>query len=179
MEEGRGPGAKGDTHLTVFSMDGQRYALPLSRVRRVHRVVAVTPLPSAPALVMGVVDLSGEVLPVIDLRARFGHPARSLRLADQLLVAFTGRRTVALWVDDTLGVVEASPEMLQPARDILPHLDLVQGAVRLDDGLVLIHDLGRLLSLDDEAALDQAFEVARAASDALAASASRESAGPG
>lgn len=143
--------------LVVFSLDNQRYALPLDRVRRSIRVVAITPLPEAPAIVLGIIDLGGLVTPVIDLRARFNHPARDLRLSDHLIIADTGKRTVALLVDDTEGVMEASLECLVPAGDILPGLDVVAGVVKLEDGLVLIHDLERLLSLEEEAAIDRAL----------------------
>ena len=143
--------------LVVFSLDDQRYALALARVRRAIRVVAITPLPEAPPIVLGIVDLGGVVIPVIDLRQRFRHPPRELRLSDHLLVATAGARTVALLVDETHGVIEVSSAERAPAGAILPGLELVDGAVKLEDGLVLIHDLERLLSLDEEAAIDRAL----------------------
>jgi len=146
--------------LVVFSLDEQRYALDLGRVQRSIRVVAITPLPGAPGIVLGVVDLGGVVVPVIDLRRRFGHPPRDLRLSDQLLIASTPRRSVALLVDETNGVIEASPEGCAPASEILPSLALIDGAVKLEDGLILIHDLDRLLSLDEETAIDGALGLA-------------------
>jgi purine-binding chemotaxis protein CheW len=143
--------------LVVFSLDDQRYALALARVQRSIRVVAITPLPEAPAIVLGVIDLGGMVIPVIDIRMRFNHPPREVRLSDHLVVATTGRRTVALLVDETKGVIEVSPESYAPAADILPRLDLLDGAMKLEDGLILIHDLERLLSLEEETAIDRAL----------------------
>lgn len=152
LVSGQGP-------LVVFSLDEQRYALALSRVQRSIRVVAVTPLPGAPPIVLGIVDLAGAVLPVIDLRLRFGHPPRDLRLSDQLVIASTGQRTVALLVDTTIGVIEAAPEAYAPATDFLPRLDHIDGAVKRQDGLILIHDLERLLSLEEESAIDRALDA--------------------
>jgi purine-binding chemotaxis protein CheW len=143
--------------LVVFSLDGQRYALPLGRVQRSIRAVAITPLPEAPAIVMGIVDLGGTVIPVVNIRKRFNHPPRPVRLSDHLVVATTGKRTVALLVDETTGVIDVSPETFVPAGQILPGIDLVNGAVKLESGLVLIHDLDRLLSLEDEMAIDGAL----------------------
>jgi purine-binding chemotaxis protein CheW len=60
--------------LVVFSLDEQRYSLALDRVRRTMRVVAITPLPKAPPIVLGIVDLGGVVIPVINIRQRFNHP---------------------------------------------------------------------------------------------------------
>jgi purine-binding chemotaxis protein CheW len=148
-----------ERHLVVFSLDDQRYALDLACVQRSIRVVAITPLPGAPAIVLGIIDLAGVVIPVIDVRKRFNHPPRDVRLSDHLVVAAAGKRTVALLVDETKGVIDASPESYAPAGDILPRLDLLDGAIKLDDGLILIHDLERLLSLEEETAIDRALRA--------------------
>jgi purine-binding chemotaxis protein CheW len=147
-------------HLVVFSLDDQRYALDLARVQRSIRVVAVTPLPGVPAIVLGIIDLGGVVIPVIDIRKRFNHPPRDVRLSDHLIVAMTGKRTVALLVDETKGVIEISLENYAPAGKILPGLELVDGAIKLEDGLILIHDLERLLSLEEETAIDRSLTAA-------------------
>jgi purine-binding chemotaxis protein CheW len=89
--------------LVVFSLDDQRYALALARVQRCIRVVAIAKLPKAPAIVAGIIDLGGVVTPVVDLRQRFDHPPRAIRLSDHLIVATTETRTVALLVDETRG----------------------------------------------------------------------------
>ena len=143
--------------LVVFSLDDQRYALALASVQRSIRVVAVTPLPETPPIVLGIIDLGGVVIPAIDVRKRFNHPPRDVRLSDHLVIATTGKRTVALLVDETNGVIEASPENFAPAGDILPGLGLVDGAMKLEDGLILIHNLERLLSLEEETAIDCAM----------------------
>jgi purine-binding chemotaxis protein CheW len=145
--------------LVVFSLDDQRYALALARVQRAVRVVGITPLPKAPPIVLGIIDLGGVVIPVIDIRQRFNHPPRDVRLSDHLIVATTGKRTVALLVDETKGVIEASPESFAPAGEILPGLELVDGAMKLENGLILIHDLERLLSLEEETAIDRALSA--------------------
>lgn len=143
--------------LVIFSVDGQRYALHLHAVERVVHMVAVTPLPAAPDVVRGVINLAGRVLPVIDLRRRFGLPERDFILSDQLIMAAAGERTVALWVDTATGVVEQPGQEVVPADAIVPGLEQVEGVVKLPDGLVLIHDLKRCLSLEEEEKLHQAL----------------------
>ena len=157
--------------LVVFSLDGQRHALPLVRVQRAIRVVAITPLPEAPAIVLGIIDLGGLVIPVIDIRKRFNYPPRDLRLSDHLMVATAGKRTVALLVDDTKGVIEAPPESYAPAGEILPRLELVDGAVKLEDGLILIHDLEQLLSLEEHKAIDRVLSTTAGSDVPVAAAA--------
>lgn len=146
--------------LVAFNLDARRFGLRLQAVERALPVMAITPLPGAPRIVLGVVDVAGAVLPVVDMRARFGLPARPIRLGDQLILAHTGRRPVALLVDAATGVLEVEANALTPGSAILPDLDLVEGAVMLEDGMVLVHDLARLLALDDEVALDRALAEA-------------------
>jgi len=67
---------------------------------------------------------------------------------------------VALLVDETHGVISPAPGAIADAEEILPDLGFVAGAVKLDDRLILIHDLGRLLSLDEEAAVERALASA-------------------
>jgi purine-binding chemotaxis protein CheW len=150
--------------LVVFRLDAQSYALPLVVVERIVRAVEVTPLPKAPAIVLGIIDVEGRVLPVLDIRRRFGLPDKDLGPEDQLLIAQTTRRTVVMVIDEARGVIERpSTEIVSPAR-IVPGLEHIQGVIKLDDDLALIHDLEAFLSLDEAASLDEAMrpEVALA-----------------
>jgi purine-binding chemotaxis protein CheW len=143
--------------LLVFRLDGQRYALALASVERIVRAVEVTPLPNAPAIVLGVVDVAGCVLPVLNLRRRFGLPEREIVPADQLLIARMAGRSVAVVIDEAQSVIEHPASEIVGAAEIVPGLEHVQGVVKLHDGLVLIHDLEKCLSLEEAHALDQAL----------------------
>lgn len=144
--------------LVVFTLDDQRYGVALSAVERVTRIVDITPMPKAPDIVLGVVNVQGRVIPVINLRRRFRLPERGIALTDQLIVARTARRPVALVADAVAGVFEYSEQESVGAKDVLPELEHVEGLVKLDDGLILIHDLDKFLSLEEETVLDRALE---------------------
>jgi purine-binding chemotaxis protein CheW len=146
--------------LVVFRLGELRYALPLAVVERIVRAVEVTPLPGAPALVLGVIDVEGCVLPVFNLRRRFLLPEREVSPDDQILIARTAKQRVALVVDEALGVIERNEAEAIGSADILPGLELIQGVVKLEDGLVLIHELEKFLSLDDAIALSEAMDRA-------------------
>ena len=146
------------TDLVVFRLDDQRYALPLLAVDRIVHAIEITPLPNAPPIVLGVIDLHGDVVPVLNVRRRFRLPERSIRLTDQFLVARTAGRTVALVIDDALGVTRRPRSAVTDSSQIVPGLDYVQGVVKLDDGLVLIHDLEKFLSLDEARTLNEAMD---------------------
>jgi purine-binding chemotaxis protein CheW len=144
--------------LVVFAMDEQRYALQLAAVERVVRMVEVTLLPQAPQIVLGVINAQGRIIPVVDIRRRFRLPARDIRLSDHLLIARTARRTVALALDAVTGIVEGSAQAVITAEEILPGLEYVEGVIKLEDGLILIHDLDTLLSLEEEQTLAAALQ---------------------
>ena len=145
------------TQLVVFRLDERRYALLLAAVERVVRAVDVTPLPKAPAIVLGAIDVHGRVLPVLNVRRRFLMPDRDISPADWFLVAQTARHTVVLVVDESDGVIERPRAEIIMSTRIVPGLEPFPGVVRLDDGLALIHDLERFLSLDEARALDDAL----------------------
>ncbi|MCW5625779.1 MAG: purine-binding chemotaxis protein CheW, partial [Burkholderiales bacterium] len=127
--------------LLALMLDDQRYGLDLVAVEEVVRVVAVTPLPDAPEIVTGIVNVRGRVVPVVDIRQRFGLPVRAPTLTDQLIVATTARRSVAFVVDAVMDVLEWTERDIVEADAIAPGLGYLQGVATLADGMVLIHDL--------------------------------------
>lgn len=143
--------------LVVFRVDGQRYALPLSTVERIVRAVEVTLLPNAPAIVLGVINVAGSVLPVLNLRRRFGVLEREIGPADQFVIAHTARRAVALVVDEAQEVIDYPESAVIASGRIIPELEHIRGVVKLDDGLVLIQDLEKCLSLEEERELANAM----------------------
>ena len=144
--------------LVVFRLDDRRYALPLDTVERIVRAVEVSALPGAPAVVHGAIDVGGEVLPVLNIRQRFLLPQREIGADDHFVIARSGRRTVALVIDEAHDVVEYEQSAIIDPNRIVPGLEHFLGVVTLDDGLVLIHDLEKFLSLDESRSLDEAMD---------------------
>lgn len=142
--------------IVVFALDDRLYGLGLSAVERALHMVDVTPLPQAPDSVLGVIDVQGRIVPVFDLRRRFRLPQRPASVHDRILLARTARRLVALVADAVHGVREHTAP-LAAAADIVPGIEHIEGIARLDDGLILIHDLDRFLSLDEAQSLERAL----------------------
>ncbi|SDU16215.1 chemotaxis protein CheW [Desulfobacula phenolica] len=149
--------------LLGFSLSGQRYALHLDAVDRVVHSVEITRLPNAPDIVLGVVNVQGRVLPVFNIRKRFGIPDKEIDLTDQLIIAHTIRRTVILLTDNVNGVIECSEQEVTKTEKIIPGMGYIagmgyiEGIVKFKDGMIFIHDLNNFLSLDEEKALDDAL----------------------
>lgn len=138
----------------VFALAGQEYAVPVGAVVRVLAAAEVRPLPGAPDIVLGLLDLHGAVLPVVDLGQRLGRPPRAIGVDDQFLVVRTARRTLVLVVDLALGVVrlpivDVSAALADAGRTFT-------GLVRLDGGLALVHDIEQFLGAQESHTLAQA-----------------------
>ena len=144
--------------LMVFRLDAQGYALYLSVVEKVVRAAEITLLPKAPEIVLGVVNWQGRVIPVVNMRARFGLTAREIDLADRFIFARTRKRVVALIADSVDGVIFHSREDIISPERIVPGTEYIDGVAKLEDGLLLIHDLDKFLSLEEENALDRALK---------------------
>jgi purine-binding chemotaxis protein CheW len=143
--------------LVVFLIQDQRYGLHLSSVDRIVRSVEITPLPEAPSIVLGVINHHGRIVPVINIRKRFNLPKREVGLNDQLIIAHTSKRCIALVVDSATEVVSYLPDSIVAAEQILPGMEYIQGVAKFPDGLILIHDLEKFLSLDEEQSLEVAL----------------------
>jgi purine-binding chemotaxis protein CheW len=144
----------------VFKLDAQGYALYLSVVEKVVRAVEITPLPKSPEIVVGVVNWHGRVVPVVNMRARFGLTAREIDLADRFIFARTRKRVVALIADSVDGVIFHSREDIISPEHIVSGIEYIDGVAKLEDGLLLIHDLNKFLSLEEENGLDRALKSA-------------------
>jgi len=145
------------THLVCFMLGAQQFALRLATVERVVGAVEITPLPQAPRIVRGIINVQGQVIPVMDVRRRWGLPERALDLNDQFIIARMATRCVALWVDAVTGVIPWRDEAMTAMAPIAP-TPQVEGVLILESGLVLIHNLEAFLSVDEGVALDRALQ---------------------
>jgi purine-binding chemotaxis protein CheW len=137
---------RGRAEILVFEVDGRRYGLPAAEVRELARAVTIVPLPTPRALVEGVVDVRGEAVPVLDLRARLGLPAKGVEPSDHLVIARATGRTVALRVDRALELRGGEVAAVEAAGGPGGEGDGAVGMARLADGLVPIVDLPRFLA---------------------------------
>ncbi|MBI5407991.1 MAG: purine-binding chemotaxis protein CheW [Nitrospirae bacterium] len=136
--------------LFVFLLDGQRYAVPLTSVSRVIRAIMVSRLPGAPEIVEGVINVHGEVIPVINIRKRFGLPEREMDIDDQIIIAHTPKLKIAFIADSVEGVIEGSDQAVSPMENIFPHVEYVEGVITFDGKMVFIHDLEKDLKFNEE-----------------------------
>ncbi|MDP2256577.1 MAG: chemotaxis protein CheW [Polaromonas sp.] len=142
----------------LLKVDGQTYALPLAAVDRVLRMAEVTPLPGAPDVVEGVVNMQGEVLTVVSIRRRLGLAHRGIAVSDSLVLARARTRRLAIIAESVLGVVERPADAVASTGGIARGSQHIEGVLKTSDGLVLIYDLDRFFSPEEEKSLDLALE---------------------
>jgi purine-binding chemotaxis protein CheW len=149
----------GAMRFLLCTIDDARYAVPSDAVLEIVRAVAITPLPNAPGVIEGVIDVRGSVTPVFDLRERFGLPRREVALSDHFVVVRGARRTAALHVDRALDLVDVDEQAVTTMGDRVRAPNEIAGVVTLADGLAVIHDVDTFLSRAEEESLDAALDA--------------------
>jgi purine-binding chemotaxis protein CheW len=142
----------------VFRLDDNEFALPIDAVDEVARVPdQITRLPKTPKFLEGVVNLRGEVLPVVDQRRRFEMPAKTAGANRRLVVVRSDRHRAGLIVDSVSEVLRCSPDTIQPSPDLTGDaLGLVHSVINLEASgrIVLLLDPAELLTRTERGLLD-------------------------
>ena len=151
------------TKLVVFRLDDSHVALYLSSVDRVIPAVLVTPLPDAPEIVLGIINLHGHVVPIFDVRTGLRIARRETSTTEQIIIARANGRQVGLIVDFVVDTLSVPQEAIAATDSILPGTRKIHGVIALQGSLLLIHDLDRFLSAEDDRVLDSALAKNEAA----------------
>jgi purine-binding chemotaxis protein CheW len=145
--------------LLVFELAGMRYVLELGSVREVLPAVLIAPLPQAPPVIEGIIDLRGELVPVYDVRVRFGLPARALNRDERLVIAWTGSRVVAFRCERAEWVEQVPRSLIEAPDAVRGAGRHIAGVARMPDGLVLIQNLDAFLDEAETVELDAALSA--------------------
>ena len=132
----------------LFTVAGTTYALPSGEVRHMEMIDDVTRVPNAPSFVDGVVFSRGQVVPVVNLRVRFGFERAAFDLRSRLIVVQSGSRLIGLVVDAAREFVAIPPDLIQPPNEALSGMSgrYVEAIASMRDRLVLILNLERILN---------------------------------
>lgn len=139
----------GTHQLVVFTLDDQQFALKLSSVQRIVRAVEVTHVPEAPDAVMGVINVEGKIIPVVNSRRRLGLPERDLGLNDLFIIVQEGGVSLALVADEVKPVMELPESEFVTSSEVLPGSGFVQGMAKVDSGMILSLQIDKALTPED------------------------------
>ena len=142
----------GDNYI-LFTVAGTSYALPSQDVAHVEMVEQITRVPNAPAFVDGVVFSRGQVVPAINMRARFGFERAPLDVSSRLLVVQNNGRSVGLLVDGCREFLTVPQAAIHPPGEALSGLSAqyVDGVASVGDRLIVVIGLDRLLGSTEHA----------------------------
>ena len=133
----------------LFGVAGTSYAVPSHQVQHMEMVEQVTPVPNAPPCVEGVVFSRGQVVPVINLRARFGFDRTTVNQRTRLLVVQHGSRNVGLLADEAREFIAIPDASIQPPNDAIGNLSgsYLDGVATLGDRIVLILNIPEVVKV--------------------------------
>ncbi|MCL4078749.1 chemotaxis protein CheW [Coriobacteriia bacterium Es71-Z0120] len=131
--------------VVVFSLDGQRYALPIEDVQEIQQVVEFAPVPDAHPALLGMVDVRGIVTPAVDMGVLLGLGRREIRLETPMILFLSRKRLIAAVVDEVDDVFEVPPMSLQAPSDLYSLKDTMIGVCKIGDELVIVLDPDRLV----------------------------------
>lgn len=142
--------------VLLASLSGTQIGFPADSVHEIVRAVAIAPLPGAPAIIEGAINLHGRIVPVVDVRRRLELPPEPLA-PDQFLIALEARdRIIAVRVDDVEDVIEIASSSLVSQASVSPLLDRLEGIASVSGGALVVYDVNAFLTQAEGEALDQA-----------------------
>jgi purine-binding chemotaxis protein CheW len=144
-----------EVQLACFRVGGGLYALDIMSIREIIRPQKLTVVPKAPHFIEGVINLRGAVIPVADLRKRFDQPHDEESRKNRVIICSVGGRIVGLLVDEVLEVRRCGRQDVAPSPQFLkgPESEFFLGVARRGEDLVMVLDLDRILSTDEQIAL--------------------------
>jgi purine-binding chemotaxis protein CheW len=154
MNQNSNPGIR---KILIFTLDGFVYALPIGNVIRVIHALEIRELPKAPEVISGIINVGGQIIPVVDMRKRFGMAKREIIPDDNFILADTGKRHIALWIDEVTGIKEIEPGKYSETKEALPYVEYIQGVARIEENIILIYDLEQCLNMKEEMELEKAL----------------------
>jgi purine-binding chemotaxis protein CheW len=159
--------AKRSNEYVIFELAGEHYAVEVSPVEEILRMVEITDVPHAPSFVEGIMNFRGNVMPVIDLRKRLDLETSEHTKQTRIMAVSLGVGTVGMIVDSVSEVAEIPPEIVEPPSPILLDVDtdFLTGIAKMkgndteEEKLVVILDLAKILSTKSQEALAEFAET--------------------
>lgn len=162
----------GDVHLMdelqgkyiTFTLDQEEYGIPILNVREIIGMMKVTPIPRTPEFVRGVINLRGKVIPVVDLRTRFGLEHRETDDRTPIVVVeldgVSGLIQIGIVVDAVSEVMQVTSDNIQetPSFGVDVDTDFILGIARHNEGIKTLLDIDRVLTSQDLVALEEVRE---------------------
>ncbi len=146
-----------EVQMVAFKLENEEFAVDIHQVREVLRMTQVTPLPQSAHFIEGIINLRGEIIPVVDLRRRFELLSGERNDQTRIIIVEIQDSNVGLIVDSVTEVMRLSSEVIQPppAKVAGTRTDLIKGVGKISDRLLIVLDLDRILTTEEKIALEE------------------------
>ncbi len=143
--------------MVSFILNNEEFGVDILKVQEIIKMVELTRVPNAPDFVEGVINLRGRIVPVIDLRKRFGLPSGEVDKNTRIVIASVNDLVVGFLVDKVREVLRVPKSVIEPPPDLTTsiHTDYITGVAKLEDRLLIILDLERILMASEKQELTQ------------------------
>lgn len=147
-----------ELQLVTFELADEEFAIDILRVQEINRILEITAIPRSPEWISGVVNLRGKIIPVIDLRKRFGLPPAEQTRDSRVVVVEVADKTLGFLVDRVNEVLRIAASTVEPPPPMVAGVDsrFIQGVGKRGDRLFILLDLDQLLGQDMVEALGAA-----------------------
>ena len=138
--------------LVTFLLDDVEYGVNILSVHEILRIPEITRLPNTPSFINGVINLRGNVIPVVDVRERFGFPTAEATDLTRIIVIETDGKQVGLLVDNVYQVVRIAETSVDPPSDLIAGVseEFIEGIGRLENRLIVILNMSNIIFLDED-----------------------------
>jgi len=135
----------------AFRVSDAEYVLPAAQVTQMESFNGATPVPGVPPWVTGLIHVRGQVIPVVDVRLRFGLPHLTPLLESRVVVVQHGTRSVGLLVDTAREVLKLAPDAFVPAPELVVRTTrgFVKAVIQAQNRLLLLIDVERIIGWED------------------------------
>ncbi len=144
--------------VVSFRLAQEEYAIEIIRVQEIILIGEVTSLPQTPPYIKGVINLRSTVIPIVDLRLRFGLPEEEVTDETRIMVVNVAGKTIGLIVDAVSEVLRIAQEQISPPPPTVAGLEqnYLVGLAKLDERLLILLDIEQIILDEDQSELEQA-----------------------
>jgi len=148
--------------LISFTVGAEEYGLELLRVKEVIRMRQITWLPKAPSCVKGIINLRGDIIPIVDLRERFGLQPQEQTAMTRVIVVEVEGMPVGMVVDSASQVVRVPADQFDPPPTVMggASREFITSVGKMGDKLVIMIDVDRILSIEEMSGIASSLEAA-------------------
>src|SRR5579864_3436204 len=142
--------------VVSFRLGGEEYGVDIAQVQEIIHMVEITHVPRAPHFMEGVINLRGQLIPIIDLRTRFGMQRAEHTKSTRIVVTEIGSKRVGIVVDSVSEVLNIPLDQVEPAPDMIAGVgtEYIQGVGKVTDRLIILLDLTMVMTGEEKAQLE-------------------------